>query len=89
MNRTTDTAPNMATLEQLLSDVRDRAGIDPAIAEAMREAVKLCQTARTVRGGINMQLQGALASLLTGHPDDAARFIERAVSIQDHWTGKA
>jgi hypothetical protein len=69
--------------------VRDRAGIDPTIAEAMREALKLCQSAHNVHAGINMQLQGALASLVTGHPDDAARFIERAVGIQDHWTGKA
>jgi len=81
--------PNMTTLEQLLSDVRDRAGIDPTIAEAMIEAAKLCQTARTVHAGINMQLQGALASLRAGVPDDAAQFIECAVGIQDHWTGKA
>jgi hypothetical protein len=80
-----DTTKNMATLEQLLSDVRDRAGIDPAIADVMREAVMICQTGYTVRAGMNLQLQGALNSLRAGHPEDAARFIEVAIGIQDRW----
>lgn len=82
----TDTAPNnMAALERLLSDVRDRPGIDPAIAEAMREAVMICQTGYAVHAGMNLQLQGALHSIRTGSPDEATRFIEIAISIQDHW----
>ena len=89
MTGNTGTAPNMAALEQLLSDVRDRTGIDPTIAEAMIEAANLCQTARTVHAGIHMQLQAALASLRNGHADDSAQFIECAVSIQGHWTGRA
>ena len=81
----TDIAPNMATLEQLLSDVRDRPGIDPAIAETMREAVMIYRTGYGVRAGMNLQLQGALHSLRMGHPDDAVRFIEIAIGILDRW----
>ena len=79
----------MATLEQLLSDVRDRAGIDPAIAEAMREAVMICRTSYTVHAGLHLQLQGALGAIRQGRPDDAAQFIERAIGIQDRWAGRA
>ena len=86
MNRT-DTAPNLATLEQILSEVRDRAGIDPAIAEAMHKAVTICQNGLlTVRSATELQLQGALHSIRMGHPGDAVRFIEIAISIQDRWT---
>jgi hypothetical protein len=82
MNDTTNTE-NMATLERLLSDVRDLAGIDPAIAEAMREAVKLCQTRHAVRAGLNLQLRGALHAIREGRSDDATRFIEIAIGIAD------
>jgi hypothetical protein len=82
MNDTTNTK-NMAALEQLLADVRDRAGIDPAIADAMREAVKISQTRHAVRAGFNLQLQGALHAIRQGRPDDATRFIEVAIGIAD------
>lgn len=84
MNSTADAAPkNAATLEQLLSELRDRAGIDPAIAEVMREAVKICQTRYAVRAGMNLQLQGALHAIRQGRSDDVVRHMEIAISIVD------
>ncbi|HEX3915531.1 MAG TPA: hypothetical protein VHW71_18685 [Steroidobacteraceae bacterium] len=84
MNDTTN-IKNMASLEHLLVEARDRAGIDPAIAEAMREAIKICRTRYAVRAGINLQLQGALHAIRQDRPDDAARFIEVAIGIQARW----
>jgi hypothetical protein len=73
----------LATLEQLLTDVRDRGSIDPAIIESMREAVKICQIRHGLRAGLNLQHQGALHAIRQGRLDDATRHIELAVGIAD------
>jgi hypothetical protein len=79
---------NLAVLEQLLSDVRDCATSEqPAIAEAISEAMKICQRRYTVYGGLSFQLQCALASIRTGRPEDAAQYIENARTIEANWTG--
>jgi hypothetical protein len=85
MNSTTDTAPNnMGALERLL----DQAGNEHAvIAETMRAAVTICQTRHAAHGGIRFQLQAALASIRSGHPEDATAYIERAIDIQARWAG--
>jgi hypothetical protein len=84
MNNTADIMPNnMAALEQLLTDVRDRAGIDPAIADVMSEAVKICRTRYGVRAGLDLQHQGAFHAIREGRLDDATRFIEVAIGIAD------
>jgi hypothetical protein len=79
----TNDTKTLATLEQILSDVRDRAGIDPAIAETMREAVKICQSRHAVRADLNLQLPGAFHAIRRGSPDEATQFIEIAISIAD------
>lgn len=78
----------LAALEQLLSDLHDRAQSEhPAIADTMREALAICRSRHAPLAGTNLQLQGALASLRSGRPDDAAEFIERAIDIQSRWAG--
>jgi hypothetical protein len=79
----TDTK-TLAGLEQLLTDVHDE---HPAIAEVMREGVLICQTRRAAHGGISLQLQAALASIRSGHPEDATSYIECAIDIQARWAG--
>lgn len=87
MNDATETK-SLATLEQLLEGVRDGAGRDPALAQAMSEAVKICQSRHVAHAGIHFQLQLALASIRTGRPsDDATRYIEIALDIQSLWSG--
>jgi hypothetical protein len=81
MNGITDT--NLAALEQLLEDVHDE---HPAIT-ALSEAVTICQTRHAVHAGVNLQLQGALASIRAGRPEDAVAYIERALDIQARWAG--
>lgn len=77
---------NPATLEQLLADVRDRAGSEhPWLAEVMREAVAICQSRHAVHAGTHLQLQAALASIRAGRSDDAARYIEIAIDIEERW----
>jgi hypothetical protein len=89
MMNSTDTK-NMATLEQLLADVRDLASSEyPAIAQAMTEAITICQSRHGVRAGVNLQLQGALLSIRAGRPEDAVRYLEIAIGIEDHWAGIA
>lgn len=83
---TTDTVPNMANLEQLLVDARDRAG--PDLSEDLSEAVTICQTRHAVHGGIHLQLRAALASIRAGRQDDAVQYIERAIGIEERWTGR-
>jgi hypothetical protein len=87
---TPDTAPNLAALEELLSSLRDLTQAEyPALAQVLSEAVLICQSRHAVHGGLTLQLQGALASIHQGRPDDAARFIEIAIGIQDRWAGRA
>lgn len=69
--------PTLSALEELLANVND---------EALRtEALKLCATARTVEAATRLQLQGALASIRAGRPDEALALIERAVAIGQRW----
>ncbi len=77
---------NLAALEQLLTDARDKY---PATAEAMSEAVRICQSRHAVHGGINFNLRVALASLRAGRTDDATRYIQIALDIEDRWNSTA
>jgi hypothetical protein len=77
---------NLAALEDLLSGVHDQAKNEhPALAQAMSEAVTICQSRHGVIAGVNMLLQLALASIRAGRPDDAVRYIEIAINIEQRW----
>jgi Arc/MetJ-type ribon-helix-helix transcriptional regulator len=81
--------PTLASLEALLGGAGELAarGEREAVAEAIREAARLCESARTVQASTHIQLQGALASIRAGRPDEAAALIERAVAIGQRWPG--
>jgi hypothetical protein len=85
MNSTTDTPRNMATLEQLLADLRVE---HPATAKAMTEAITICQSRSVVYAGVSFQLRTALAWIREGHPKDAVQHIENALAIKARWAGK-
>lgn len=75
--------PTLALLEQLLEEAGEFAarGEHQAVANAMAEAVRLCQTARTVEAATRLQLQAAMTSIRMGRADDAVAFIERAAGL--------
>jgi hypothetical protein len=81
--------PN-ATLKALLAGVLDRAEKDnrQADTEAMREALKLCETERMVHIGIDVQLRGALDLIRAGNTEDASKYIERALRMLRIWSGQ-
>jgi hypothetical protein len=83
----TDTAPNLATLENILSAVRQSQY--PGLAEVMTEAVTICQSRHGVHAGVNLHLRAALTSISAGWSDEATRFIEIALDIEDRWVGDA
>jgi hypothetical protein len=81
-------SPNLAMLEEMLSAVHVLTLQDhPTLAEVMGDAARVCQTRHAVHAGITLQLQGALTSLRTGRPEDAIGYIERAIDIEERWTG--
>lgn len=82
--------PTLTDLEDLLADVRDRAaqGEHPGLAQAIAEALKLCESARAVHAAVHLQHQGALGSIRGGCPDDALVYIERAIGMGDRWAGR-
>ncbi len=75
--------PTLASFEELLEAAAEFAvrGECKLAADAIREAAQLCEPGRTVQAPVHIQPQGALASMRTGHPGDAAQYIERAVAI--------
>jgi hypothetical protein len=88
MNSIADTAPNLDVLEGILSALRDQAKSDyPALVLVMIEAVKICQSRHGVHAGVNLQLQAALTSIREERPDDAMRYIQIALDIEEHWVG--
>jgi hypothetical protein len=80
----------ITTLQGLLDGVRDRAEKDnrQADTEAMRVALKLCETERIVHIGINVQLRGALDLIRAGNTEDASKYLERALRTQRIWSGQ-
>jgi hypothetical protein len=85
MSSTTDTAPSVAALEELLSSVRDQTK-NEALAQVMSEAIMICKTRHTAHGGISLQLQAALASIRAGRSDEAIRYIRIALDIEARWS---
>lgn len=79
--------PTLNSLQDLCERLCKLAAQDDqvAIVQMMGEAFKLIATARTVQGGVHLQLQGALASIRSGRPEEAAEFIERAIGIGQRW----
>ncbi len=78
----TNTSKNMATLEQLLTNVHDQ---HPAISHLMNEALTICQSRHVAHAGIHFQLRNALESIRVGRPDDATRYIQIALAIEERW----
>jgi hypothetical protein len=88
MNSADTPLTNLAALEDLLTSVRDLTQSEyPALASVMNEAALICETRHAIRAGINLQLQAALASIRSGRPEDATRYIEIALDIQARWSG--
>ena len=81
-------AITLAALEELLSSIHIVTQSDaPALAQLMGEAVTMCDGRHAVHGGINLNLQAALASIRQGRPEDAPAYIETALEIHRLWVG--